>query len=430
MEIMENLNLQQLHRLRWQLQIEYEEGAAAIAVLLQQRQRRERRARRYWVRPFISRRLFQGQYENLMGELMRESRDDFKGFMRMEPAMFQELHARLTPRLTKATTNWRAPLEPGLKLAVTLRFMATGNSFHSLAFDFRVAHNTISLFVKEVLEAIIAEYAAEVVVMPTTPAGWRAASQKFGDRWNFLHACGALDGKHISVKAPAHSGTVYHNYKGFFSIILLALVDAEYKFMWIDVGANGSTSDCAVFNVSELKEGLENNTLGMPPAEPLPGDDRPMPYFLVGDDAFVLKTWMMKPYSTKHLTVAERIFNYRLSRARRIVENAFGILANRFRVLLTTIQMEPEAVTTLVMACVCLHNLMRIRYPGLQNVALDHEGQDHELIPGAWRDDVVLQEVGAVKGPTRDAKEAKQQRVYLKHYVNNIGSVPWQRDMV
>jgi hypothetical protein len=108
----------------------------------------------------------------------------------------------------------------------------------------------------------------------------------------------------------------------------------------------------------------------------------------------------------------------------------FGILANHFRVLLMTIQMEPERVTSLVMACVCLHNLMRTHYPGLQIVALDHEADNHQLVPGAWRDEGVLQDVQAVRGPTRAAKEAKQQRVYLKHYMNNIGAVPWQRDMI
>jgi hypothetical protein len=284
--------------------------------------------------------------------------------------------------------------------------------------------------VREVVRAIIAEYADEVVHTSTTVDGWREISQKFGTRWNFWHACGALDGKHIAIKAPAESGTLYHNYKGFFSIIMLALVDADYKFMWIDIGANGSTSDCAVFNSSELKDALDDGTLGLLPAEPLPGDDRPMPYFLVGDDAFALSTYMMKPFAHKRQTVDERIFNYRLSRARRIVENAFGILSNRFRVMLSTIHMEPEVVTDLVMACVCLHNLMRIRYPAIQNGIVDQEGEDRRVIPGAWRDEGVLREVEAMRGPTRAAKAAKQQHIYLKHYVNTIGAVPWQREMI
>ena len=157
-----------------------------------------------------------------------------------------------------------------------------------------------------------------------------------------------------------------------------------------------------------------------------------MPYFLVGDDAFALKKWMMKPYSHRHLTVEERIFNYRLSRARRIVENAFGILANRFRVLLSTMHLDPDSATLVAMACVVLHNLLRIRNPGPQvdEDRVEQVGQPDQAIPGAWRDPRVMEEVNAVRGPTREAKEAKQQRVYLKHYVNNIGAVAWQRDMI
>ena len=92
--------------------------------------------------------------------------------------------------------------------------------------------------------------------------------------------------------------------------------------------ADGSTSDCAVYNQSQSKEDLENRTLGLPPPTPLAGDDTAIPHFVIRDDAFPLREWMMKPFSLRNMTDEERIFNYRLSRTRRIVENAFGILAN------------------------------------------------------------------------------------------------------
>ena len=133
------------------------------------------------------------------------------------------------------------------------------------------------------------------------------------------------------------------------------------------MGGNSFTSDCAVFNRSDLKAALAEN-IGLPPDVPLPNDDDPMPYFLVGCDAFPLRTWLMKPFSTRHLTEEERIFNYRLSRTRRIVENVFGILTNRFRCLLTMMQQEPYIVASITLSCICLHNLTRMRYPGLQNV--------------------------------------------------------------
>ena len=121
----------------------------------------------------------------------------------------------------------------------------------------------------------------------------------------------------------------YYNYKGYHSIVLLALVDADYKFIYIDVGKKGCSSDGGIFYDTPLREGLQNDTLGLPDSEPLPGDDVPLPYFVIGDDAFALRHWMMKPFPDRNMTRQQRIFNYRLSRARRVVENTFGIMTSR-----------------------------------------------------------------------------------------------------
>ena len=132
-----------------------------------------------------------------------------------------------------------------------------------------------------------------------------------------------------------------------------------------------------IFNDSELKECLADGTIGLPAADHLPNDDKDTPYFFLSDDAFGLRTYIMKPYSQR---------NYRISRGRRVVENAFGILAQRWQILLTTMQHDPETIRLIVEACVCLHNLMRTRYPALQNAVLDMEDVNHKVIPGAWRD--------------------------------------------
>ena len=100
----------------------------------------------------------------------------------------------------------------------------------------------------------------------------------------------------MAIRCPKNGGSLYYNYKGFDSVILLALVDAKYKFMWVDVGTNGSSSDAQIFNECYLRSGIVDGTLDVPDAEPLPGDDRDMPYFLIGDDAFSLRTWLMKPF--------------------------------------------------------------------------------------------------------------------------------------
>jgi len=96
-----------------------------------------------------------------------------------------------------------------------------------MQYGWRVPHNTQSIVVREVCQAIVDEYMPEVMTCPTTPEGWHAISDKFLEKWNFPHTCGALDGKHIACKCPPKSGSQYFNYKGFYSVVLMALVDAE-----------------------------------------------------------------------------------------------------------------------------------------------------------------------------------------------------------
>ena len=81
--------------------------------------------------------------------------------------------------------------------------------------------------------------------------------------------CGEIDGNHIAMKKPKKSDSDYYNYKGFFSLMVLALVDAEYRFPWVNVGSNGSSSGTKVVNRNDLRETIEDGTLGLPPPEPL-----------------------------------------------------------------------------------------------------------------------------------------------------------------
>lgn len=214
-------------------------GVAVVRSEQAKRRRRRRSRRTCWTRSWLLRRPEYGQYEKLMGELAREDPTAFRNFQRVDQDLFQELLDRVGPRIKKQDTTYRPALSVGLRLAITLRYLATGDSYMSLQYGFRVANNTIAGIIPETCEAIIAEYADEVMRCPRTADQWKAVSDQFATRWNFFNTVGALDGKHIAIKCPPNSGSVYYNYKGFFSIILLALVDADYKFLFVDVGSNG-----------------------------------------------------------------------------------------------------------------------------------------------------------------------------------------------
>lgn len=395
--------------------------------------KKRRRHPRFWVRPWLTatRRLAHGHYHRLMQELRMEDTSSFVNFMRMEPQMFDELVARLSPRISRQDTNWRKALEPGLKVAIALRYLASGDRYSTLSYSFRVSRHTIAKFLPLVCRAIVDEFKDEVISCPTTHDEWKAKAGEFERKWNIPHAVGALDGKHVAIRKPPQSGSLYHNYKGFFSIILLALVDADYKFLWADVGSMGHMSDAQIFNDSELRDCFEDGTINLPPPEPMTNDDKPFPYFMLADDAFALRTYLMKPYSKRGMTDEELVTNYRISRGRRVVENAFGILASRWQALLTTLQQYPKVAVVVVEAAICLHNLMRMRYPGLQNMELDEDDASHKMVPGEWRNHAPLHQLQLVRGPNQATTEAKRQREYLRLYFNSpAGAVPWQHDMI
>lgn len=185
-------------------------------------------------------------------------------------------------------------------------------------------------------------------------------SKQFEEKWNFPHCLGALDGKHVVLEAPIKSGTEFYNYKNFFSIVLFALVDADYNFLFVDVGCQGRISDGGIFKDTKLCEMIEDRTINLPSPDSLPRRHIPIPYFFVGDSAFALSENLMKPYAGAHPKgTSKRVFNYRLSRARRTVENAFGIISSVFRVLRKPMLLQPDKAELVVMAIVLLHNYLR-----------------------------------------------------------------------
>lgn len=254
-----------------------------------------------------------------------------------------------------------------------------------------------------------------------TTAEWLEIAREFEEKWQLPNVIGALDGKHIVIKAPAKSGSAFYNYKDQHSIVLLAMIDAKYNFKYINVGTNGRISDGGVFWQSDLAKAVEKNLLKFPEDKPLPGRSIAMPYVILADAAFTLSRHILKPYPFKGLTKEQRIFNYRLSRGRRVVENAFGILANRFRILLTTIALHPEKAKLITQACCALHNFLQnencVEYIG--------NNPEEEIINKYRFPYGLSRQFG--KKPKNEAIRIREE---FKEYVNSCGRVPWQDDLL
>ena len=215
----------------------------------------------------------------------------------------------------------------------------------------------------------------------------------------------------------------------------MGLVDANYKFIYEDVGCNGRLSDGGVFRNSSLSRALEDNMLNVPNDQPVSAGSEPLPFVIVADDAFPLRTNLMKPYPFRNLSHNKRIFNYRLSRARRIVENAFGILAQRFRVFLSPIHVAPENVEKVTLASCVLHNYLREKSPLHYTPRGSFNNEDintGRIIPGNWRtnDDAENLRSADIIGSNNYSQACKELRDRFCEHFNTIGKIPWQESFV
>lgn len=135
--------------------------------------------------------------------------------------------------------------------------MATGESLRSLASQFRRGVATISKIIPDVCAAIWDTLEDKFMNFPTSTEEWKEVATAFEQRWGYPHCIGAVDGKHVKLQAPSNSGSLFFNYKNTFSLVLMAIADANCKFIWIDVGAFGRQSDSGIFTNCALGKALK-----------------------------------------------------------------------------------------------------------------------------------------------------------------------------
>lgn len=245
---------------------------------------------------------------------------------------------------------------------------------------------------------------------------WMKISQDFNERTQFPNCIGAIDGKHIRIKKPDKSGSEFFNYKSFFSSVLLAISDSNYNFIYVEIGSYGSSSDSNIFKQSTFSRLLVENELNIPEEKPLPNDEKgkAMPFVLVGDEAFALSKFVLRPYPSRNLSVKQRIFNYRLSRARRMIECTFGILANKWRIFHRPLDTNLEFSDFIIKACCMLHNFVR------KHDNLNFEDTLYEC---------PLENISPV-GVRSDAQGFSTRDYLADYFISPQGCVSWQYDKI
>ena len=396
--------------------------------------RNKRRPRRFWVRGVFQRRIQHGEYHNLLQEMRLNDSELHFRYLRMSRTTFDELLLKVRPFLyrRKYRSALRPEISPAERLAITLRYLATGNSQVSLSFNFRVGRSTLCRIVRETCSVIWQVLCKDFVRAPSTEDEWIGISEQFARLWNFPNCVGAIDGKHVVIQAPANCGSTFYNYKGTHSIVLLAVCDAHYRFTLVDIGDAGRHSDGGVFSNSSFGQAIESESLAIPPPRALPGTRTVVPFVFVGDEAFPLRTNIMRPFPGRYLPESEAIFNYRLSRARRIIENSFGILAARWRIFRRPIIATPEHVVLFTKAAIALHNYLRTKEstvycpPGF----VDAEDGNGNLLHGEWRNqtsgDTGMRRIGQVGGNRYTRSAAELRETYCDYFLSSQGEVTWQ----
>lgn len=282
----------------------------------------------------------------------------FKKTFRISRSTFKFILNRIGPFLARQTVT-EEPISPELRLAICLYRLGRGDYLYTIAEMAGLGVSTVCLIVQEVCQVLVDHLWSESVSchMPNTQEDFKKKILDMEEFWQFPCCWAAIDGCHIPMKCPPgglEACKEYHNFKNFYSVVLMAMIDSHYRFVWGSCGFPGNSHDAVIFKSTDLWNSIQDGFI------PLIGKsvgDVNVPPLIVGDSAFPLQTWLMKPFTNAVLSPQQRYFNYRLSRARMVSEGAYGQLKGRWRVLLRKSESNRDQVRITTLACMVLHNI-------------------------------------------------------------------------
>ena len=294
---------------------------------------------------------------NLVWSTYSEQR--FKKTFRVSRETFSFILARMRHALERDTVN-EEPISPECRLAIGLYRLARGDYYYTIAEMTGLGVSSVCTICSEVTRAIVENMWEDCVNkhLPKTPEEFKTKIVDMEELWQFPYCWSAVDGCHIPIKCPPgglESCKEYHNFKNFYSIVMMALVDSKCRFIWGTCGFPGNSHDAIIFQSTQLWSDIKEGNFIPEIAANLNGVL--VPPLVVGDSAFPFQPWLMKPYGNAVLTPEQRYFNYRLSRARMVTEECYGQLKGRWRILLRKCEGSKEEVRVATLACMVLHNV-------------------------------------------------------------------------
>ena len=324
----------------------------ALAALYQHQQirrRRNRQLRRYWCLPRPAGSWFEIHYND-----RRIPDEYFKQQLRFRRRTFDQLLNIINPYITRQDTFMRNCIPPEKVLAIGLYRLAHGNSYVSLAPVFNVGKATAIEAVQDVVN-VLYDKRNQYIKFPTTPAETEECIATFLETGSELpNVAGAIDGTHIAMIAPRVDAVDYFSRYQKHDMIVQGVVDGTGKFIDAVAGFPGSAHDSRVLRNSFIYDEAEQGNILQAPRVNIDGHE--IGPYLVGDSAYPLLPWLIKPFPEGTRDPEEKTFNKELSTARVTVERAFGILKGRWRVLQKRLDSSLKFAIKTTIACIVLHN--------------------------------------------------------------------------
>ena len=318
---------------------------------------------------------------------------DWLDNFRMSNNTFTYLCTELRQAIQKKDTEMRKAIPVEQRVAIALWRLATTTDYRTIGHLFGVSKPAVCGIVKDVCSAIVRVLMPRYIRIPSGES-LKEVIHGFKHKWGFPQCGGVVDGTHIPIMAPHQFPADYFNRKGWHSILMQGTVDHLYRFTDINVGWPGRVHDSRVLVNSTLYQKGEQRSLFPNWKKAIAGIE--VSIVILGDPAYPLLPWLMKPYiDNGHLSDEPKCFNYQLSRARVVVENAYGRLKGRWRCLCKRIDSDVSDTPELIAACCVLHNLCETHCENfsdewLQEVGTSDNGTDEavEIRPSACAEDV------------------------------------------